>query len=384
MVYVRDGDSEGLIRQALSDLGVSDAAFKPGGVSKAIADLSAGPSPRLLIVDVSDLADPTEPIAQLVGLCHPSTGVLVVGQSNDIRLYRALKDAGATEYFFKPLVTALVSRACAAILVNAGEPYQGQAQPGPRTGRLILVMGARGGVGVTSIAVRTAWRLSTHPPRQVVLVDLDLQFGDAVLHLDATPSHALREALDRSERVDDLFLERGIIHITDRLDLFAALEPLEEELTFKEDALLSLLDTLRRRYRYVVVDIPTHRAAALKRVFHLPSFIMLVSDAGLASAREVARLRQLLGPNSPERTVMHILNKRGAPGALSLEDFTRGAGQPPDVIVPWSREIAIATNLGVKIKPDCPALDHALGPVFARVAGEGAEPGHKLFSKWLG
>jgi pilus assembly protein CpaE len=384
MVYVRDSDSEGLIRQALSDLGVSDAAFRAGGMAKAIADLSAGPSPRLLIVDVSDLADPTEPMAQLIGLCHPSTGVVVIGQSNDIRLYRALKDAGAAEYFFKPLVTALVSRACGAILNNEQEPTQGQGQPSPRTGRLILVMGARGGVGVTSIAVRTAWRLSMHPPRQVVLVDLDLQCGDAVLQLDATPNHALREALDRADRVDDLFLERGIIHITDRLDLFAALEPLDQDPTFTEDALLSLLDTLRRRYRYVVVDIPTHRAVALKRVFHLPSLIMLVSDAGLASAREVARLRQLLGPNSPERTVMHILNKKGAAGALTLEDFTRGAGQAPDVIIPWSREIAVAANLGVKIKPDCPALDHALGPVFARVAGEGAESSHKLFSKWLG
>jgi pilus assembly protein CpaE len=384
MVYVRDSDSEGLIRQALSDLGVSDAAFRTGGVTKAIADLSAGPSPHLLIVDISDMSDPTGPVAQLISLCHPSTGVVVIGQSNDIRLYRALKDAGAAEYFFKPLVTALVSHTCGAILSNEQDPTQGLGQPSARTGRLILVVGARGGVGATSIAVRTAWRLSTQPPRQVVLVDLDLQFGDAALHLDATPNHALREALDRAERVDDLFLERGIIHITDRLDLFAALEPLEEDLPFKEDAVLSLLDTLRRRYRYVVVDLQPHRAAALKHVLHLPSLIMLVSDAGLASAREVARMRQLLGPNTPERTVMHILNKRGAPGALPLEDFTRGAGQAPDVIIPWSREIAVATNLGVKIRPDCPALDHALGPVFARVAGERTEPLRKLFSGWLG
>jgi pilus assembly protein CpaE len=282
------------------------------------------------------------------------------------------------------LVTALVSRACGAILNNEQEPTQGQGQPSHRTGRLILVMSARGGVGVTSVAVRTAWRLSMRPPRQVVLVDLDLQCGDAALQLDATPNHSLREALDQVERVDDLFLERGIAHITDRLDLFAALEPLEEDLTLNEDAVLALLNILRRQYRYVVVDVPTRWVLALKRVFQLPSFIILVSDAGLASAREVARLRQLLGPNSPERTVLHILNKKGAPGALPLEDFTRGAGQAPDVIIPWSREIAIATALGIKIKPDCPVLDRALGPVFARVAGGGAEPSHKLFSKWLG
>jgi len=67
------------------------------------------------------------------------------------------------------------------------------------TGKLILVMGARGGVGATTMAVRIASGLAEHPPRPVLLVDLDLQFGDAVLQLDATPSHALREALEKGE-----------------------------------------------------------------------------------------------------------------------------------------------------------------------------------------
>lgn len=381
MVYVRDEDSEGVIRQALGSLGVSDAEFNSGGVTKAIADLSERPSPRLLIVDVGDVADPRGPAADLVGVCEPSTGVVLVGESNDIRLYRVLRESGVAEYFFKPLVLALLAPTCGAILNGAQGPSQGRNPPKVRTGKLIFVLGARGGVGATSIAVRTAWRLAEHPPRPVMLLDLDLQLGDAALQLDVKPGHALREALERAERVDELFLERGVIHVTKHLSLLASLEPLAATPPFEEEALLSLLDALGRRYRYIVVDFPVFRAVALPHVLHLPSFLVVVSDGRLSSAREVGRLRELVGPDSPERTTMQILNKNGAPGSLQLDEFTRGAGRAPDVVIPWSQDIAAAANLGVKIKPDSPAFDRALAPLFARVAGERVQGPRSLFSR---
>ncbi len=382
LVYVGDTESEAVIRQALSDVGASGVLFKSGGVATAVADRSERASPRLMIVDVSKARDAVAEVAALIGLCDPATAVVVIGASNDIGLYRALKDVGASEYFFKPLVTALLAHTCTNILSNE-EP----ARPGDtktRKGRLVLVLGARGGVGATTIAVRTAWRLSTNPPRSVALVDLDLQFGDAALQLDAAPNHALREALARADRVDDLFLQRGIINVTKRLDLLASLEPLQETISFEESGFLSLLETLQQRYRYVVVDLPPLRAVGLPNVLRLPSLVMLVSDGGLASAREMARLRDLLGPTTADRTILHVLNKNGGPGALPLAEFTRGAGRAPDVLVPWSREIATAANLGVKIKPECPILDHALAPVFTRLSGEKAPPRRSLLARLLG
>ena len=385
LVYVRDDDSEGVVRQALGDLRISDVEYKTGGVVVAIAELAKKPAPRLLIVDSSGIADPAAAISQIIGLCVPSTGVIVIGDSNDIRLYRELLDAGASEYFFKPLVTSLVSRACADALATERDPAERQRRAPVRKGKLILVVGARGGVGATTIAVRTAWGLAEHPPRPVAFVDLDLQFGDAALQMGAVPNHALREGLAVPDRVDDLFMERGLIHITERLDLLASLEPLEQRVSFEEDALMSLLENLRHRYRYVVVDLPTFEAISFPQVLQAASMLLLVSDASLASARDIGRLNALIGPNTPERTTMHILNKNGAPGSLPIAEFTRGAGAAPDVVIPWSRQIGLAGNEGVKTTPDCPALDNAMAPLFARVAGErGAAPNPSWFKKLLG
>lgn len=382
VVYTRDKDSEGVVRQALSDLAISNVEFRTAGISTAMSDLAKRPAPRLLIVDITGVTDAAKVVSDLIALCIPSTTVLVIGEANDIRLYRDLRAVGVAEYFFKPLVTSLVAQACAEGL---GRPLAGgEARNGfnPRQGKLILVVGVRGGVGATTIAVRTAWRLAERPPRPVAFLDLDLRFGDAALQMGVAPNHALRDALTRADRVDDLFLERGLIQITDRLALLAALEPLESPPDFDEEALLSLLDTMRRRYRYVVVDLPASHAVALTRLVHLPSVLLLVSDGGLASAREVARFKDMLGSSTQERTIMHVLNRSGAAGSLPLPEFVRGAGSPPDVTVPLSRQIALAVSRGVKAAPECPPLEIALAPIFARVAGQSAATAPRsLFGK---
>ncbi len=379
LVYVRDQDSEGVFRQALSDLGASDVVFKIGDAAAALAELSTHASPQLVVADVSGESDPVDRARELVGACEPSTRVVIVGDANDIRLYRDFRNAGAAEYFFKPLVTAVVVRTCRALLSDT--PIEERS----RTGRLIFVAGVRGGVGGTTVAVKTALKLSQSPPRPVLLLDLDIQSGDAALQLDAVPNHALREALERSDRVDDLFLERGLIHVTPRLDLLASLEPIEELVVFRDEALMALLDNLAHRYRYLVVDVPVFRAFSLWRALHLPSVLLLVSDASLVSARDVARWRSALGPNSSERTTLHVMNMAGAPGSLPVDEFIRGAGGPPDVVIPFSREVAATSNLGARTSRGGAALDHALGPLLRRITGQ-PEPSSKLsfFARLVG
>jgi pilus assembly protein CpaE len=378
MIYTSDQDAAGVIRQALSDLGSADTLFKSEGLGAALTDMGNRPSPHLLIVDASGDDDPVSRVRDLINMCEPSTAVVVIGDVNDIRLYRSIREAGAAEYFFKPLVTAMVAHTCHAILTGKEEAIK------KRTGRIVFVVGARGGCGATTIAVRTAMRLSEAPPRPVLMLDLDLRCGDSALQFDVTPSHALREALAQSDRVDDLFLERGLIHATKRLDLMASLEPLDAKTDFDETALMALLDKVTGRYRYVVVDVPAHRVPALNQSLHMPSTLLLISDGRLVSAREVARWRAWLGVNTVERTFIHLLNMNGAPGCLSPEDFARAAGAAPDVVIPYAREVGADALLGLKAKPECPTLDHGLEPVLSLIAGSAVQHKQTFLQRLLG
>ena len=376
MVFTRDKDAEGVIRQCLTNL-IPSAEFFAGTVDAAITQLAERTSPRLLIVDVSGSSDPVAQVKSLAEVCEPGTGVIVIGDVNDIRLYRELKQVGVVEYYFKPLVSTLVTATANSILTGSVE------QRGSRAGKLITVVGVRAGVGATTIAACAAWHLAELHQRRVALLDLDLYFGDAALQLDATPTHALAEALEHPERVDDLFLERITIHVTERLRLLSSLENLAEPGVLAEDSILSLLAKLMGRYRYVFVDMPSAMVPRLLRVLHLPGLCLLVSNASLVSARDLIRFREIVGPSSAERQVLHILNKNGADGALPPAEFLRAAGEAPDITMPYDGEIGVASSLGIKAVLKCATLQRGLEPLFSRIAGEPAAAQRSLLERLL-
>ena len=366
-VFVTDQASESVIRESLSALGVQGAQFANGDVTAAITVLSKESSPQLLVVDISGIADPLGKMRELADVCGPNISVVVIGDRNDIVFYRELKLLGTSEYFLKPLVRSLFTGACKSILTPES------ANSTTRTGNLIYVLGTRGGAGATTIATNLAWSFAETYRRHTILIDLDLQEGDAALQLDAQGNNALREALDHPERVDKLFLERGVKQVTDRLHLLCSLEPLEAPAKLSEEAFLWLLDKLLPRYRLAIVETAPSTAVQMTWALRLSGTCLLVSNPTLAGARDMARWCAILGPNTPEHHTVLVLNRPTAHGGLSLADFTRAAGRAPDVIIPYDRELAEAAPLGIKAMQNCKTFQRSLSKIIREFTGEETE-----------
>jgi pilus assembly protein CpaE len=373
--FVNDQDSEGVVRQAIADLGIEAASIMAGDVSTATALLSKQPSPRLLIVDISGARDQLTSILELAEVCEPGVGVVAIGDSNDISLYRQLKNAGVAEYFFKPIIRDQLSRTCNDVLNDRLD------QPSLFSGKLVFMLGVRGGVGTTTLATSAAWHMSEMRQRWTMLLDLDLQGGDAALLFDVAAGQALREAFERPERVDKLFLERGAIHVNNRLNLLASLEPLGSSVEGSEDALRNLLELLLRRYRLVIVDIPAAIAVHLPQIMQMPSTCALIGNASLASARDMARWREHIGPNTQERRTLQVLNRTSSHGGLSDAEFTRACGKAPDVIIPHDRELAASANLGVREMRKCALFRSGVTHVLQEITGEPMEKPASLFKR---
>ena len=377
-VFVRDEHSEGIIRQSLKALNI-ESDFTEGNVTTAISTLAKDLSPQLLIVDLSGVEDPVLSVQELAEVCEPDVRVVVIGDKNDIVLYRDLQNIGISEYYVKPLVRDLLIRTCGSIVSpNVAVPMK------QRTGKLVFVIGVRGGVGASTIATHAAWHFAVTKQRHTMLLDLDLDNGDAALQLDASPSNTLREAFEKPERVDKLFLERGVRHVTERLDLLASLEALDAPLALSEQPVLTLMERLGLRYRFIVVDMPASAAIQMSRVLQLPSTRVLVSNASLTSARDVARWRAFLGPDSLERSTLHILNHPMAHGGLKEADFTKACGHAPDVVIPYDREIAEASTFGIKAADKATIFKNGLAQMLSRVTGEPIEKSGSFLSRMFG
>ncbi len=377
-VFVNDQELEGVIRQALGDLGIEDFTATPGTVATATTLLAKQPSPRLLIVDLSGVEDQVSSILHLAEVCEPGVGVVAIGSSNDISLYRQLKHAGVVEYFFKPLIRDQVARSCNDVLTDRFD------QPSLFAGKLVFMLGVRGGVGATTLATNAAWYVSEARQRWTMLLDLDLQNGDASLLFDAAPGQALREAFERPERVDKLFLERGAIHVNRRLNLLASLEPLGSTVEGSQEAVRTLLESLLRRYRLVVVDVPASIAVYLPEVLQMPSTCVLVANPTLAAARDLARWRDYIGPNTRERRTVQVLNHTNAYGGLTEAEFARACGQSPEVVIAFDRELAMSANLGVQGMQKSSLFKFGLVRMLHDVTGEPIEKPSSIFRRIFG
>lgn len=307
--------------------------------------------------------NPLDQFRALVDILPPSTPVVVIGDVNDIRLYRDLQAAGAAEYFFRPLVGDLITGTLNRILFGK------QAQAGSRQGKLIHFIGVRGGAGVTSIAIRTARMLSDDPPRPVFLMDLNLRSSDMAMQLDLQPNSAIYEALDNADRIDDLFLERTLTRVSENLDLMSTLDPLNKPVRLAEESLLKLFTRLASRYRYLVTEVPTNSVAGLNQVLRLGSTVVLVSDGRMASARDVARWRALLSSVLNGVTLVHVLNRFDMPDALPVDQFAKLAGGMPDICIPYHRDTAGASLMGMAQAGGYSQLDAGLESLVSMISG---------------
>ena len=363
VAFVADDDAEALVRKCLVEIGVSDGRVIRGTLEDAIEQVRAGRSPRILIVDVSGIAEPIERLMSLGDVCDPSTSVIVIGDRSDIPFYRNLRDTGVTEYFFKPLVLEQLARCCEAVLVGT------ESRVGLRIGKLITVLGVRGGVGATTIAVNAAWHVAEELQRRAILVDLNLQGGDSALQLDVPPSHALYECLEHPDRIDELFLERAIVRSAPRLGILSSLEPLEQAVNAHDASTLQVLSNLRTYYRYVVVDMPALIAPQMKDSLQSPGIILLVSDGSLSAARDVGRWRRHFGADRAGRRVLHILNMARSDRDLPYDQFVKAVGQAPDLTIPYDAAIVRATNAGTPALTKSAALHAKMGALFTHIVG---------------
>jgi len=368
MAFVSDAESERVIRRALPELTAEADSVCRGTVAKAIAYLTEHRSPALLIVDISGQELPLSKIHQLSEACEPGVQVIAIGNRNEISLYRDLVQSGIADYVVKPLTIEIVSRA-----VEVATHHVAGAAVSQKVGKVIAVMGTRGGIGTTTVAVNLAWHLANRVGRRVALVDLDLQTGDCSLMLDLKATSALREALENSSRVDHLYLERVMVPHGDRLFVLSAEESLRDELRFAPDGVEKLITALQSDFHYVVIDVPRVPSAAIHRAIDIAALRVLVADETIRSAREIVRLRGVLGQGRSTERNRLVINFSGErrPGYIPRKDFLDTIEmQAVLTIPPVSKSRSSPAHYGAPLAAHRGPIAQAIETLAAEISGQ--------------
>jgi len=217
------------------------------------------------------------------------------------------------------------------------------------SGRMIAVVGARGGVGATTLAVNLAWLLAHDTSHKVALVDLDLRFGTVALSLDLEPTHGLREVLESPDRIDSLFVSSAMARESETLLVLSAEESLADRLHIEPGAFDTLAADLRANFDWIVVDVPRSSSIPEECVLSQSDKVVLVSDLSLAGMRDAVRMAGWAKSNAPRAELSVMINKAGAHGKAEVPraDFERGLETKIAHLLPYDPKVAgAASNAG--------------------------------------
>jgi len=339
LAVVTDEVTRAVMVRVASGNGWSEDQVLEGSTSEATDALANIPTPERLVIDLSGSADPVGEIESLAQVCEPDTRVIALGDVNDVKLFRHLMDMGVHDYLLKPVSAEDLNEA----LTRVDEVETGASDDDSRHGRLIAVVGARGGVGTSTVAANIAWIMAHEQNQRVALIDLDLYFGTLALALDMEPGRGFREALENPSRIDGLFVERAMVRESDNLSVLAAEEGLENSFSFDPEALDKLLETLRVDFDCIVIDLPRFAARSQVATLIPPVSIVVVANPTLAGMRDTMRLCKLVRAKTPASELCIAVNCVGGTksGELSIADFEVGAELSIDHQIPLDVKTAI-------------------------------------------
>jgi pilus assembly protein CpaE len=316
-----------------------------GGIAAAAEAYRSSPTPNVILIEAANRADEIlAGLDRLAEVCDAGTRVIVVGSVNDVTLYRELTRRGVSDYLIAPVGTVDVVRAVCGLFSSPS------AKP---VGRIIAVVGAKGGVGASTVAHNIAWAIGRDLSLDAVVTDLDLAFGTAGLDYNQDPPQGVADAVFSPDRVDTAFIDRLLSKCTDHLSLLAAPATLDRVYDFGAEAFDSILDSLRNSIPCVVLDVPHQWSGWTKRLLVSADDILVVAGPDLANLRNAKNMVDLLRAARPnDHRPFYCLNQVGVPKRpeITPADFAKALEDQPLVVIPFEPQLfGTAANNGQMI-----------------------------------
>jgi pilus assembly protein CpaE len=220
-------------------------------------------------------------------------------------------------------------------------------------GRIVAVVGAKGGVGASTIAHNIAWAMARDLALDSVVTDLDLAFGTAGLDYNQDPPQGIADAVFSPDRIDTAFVDRLLSKCTDNLSLLAAPATLERVYDFGAEAFDAIFDSLRATVPCIVLDVPHIWSGWTQRTLVGADDILIVAAPDLANLRNAKNLFDFLrAARVNDRRPHYCLNLVGVPKRPEIKpaDFAKALEDQPVAVIPFEPQVfGAAANNGQMI-----------------------------------
>lgn len=320
------------IEELLQTAGVRVTPLKIDDLA-ALAQPSAV-QPSLVIVDLRERAA-LPPTVAMIRRQHPTTGVVIVAADLEPALMLEAMRAGVTELVTVPLNIVELQAAIHRVTTSAVPTALGE---------VFAFVGAKGGVGTTTVAVNVATALAQQGSGSTLLIDLHLAYGDAAVFLGTEPRFSVIDALENVRRLDKAFLNGLVAHVNGGLALLASSDRASAA-PADTATIRALVDAAAQHYRYVVLDVP--RSDVTLAALDAAARIVIVANQELATVRAATRLATMLRQRYGKDRLSVVVSRVDQHSDIGQDDVEKVLGSPVAHTFPSNYRLALqALNTG--------------------------------------
>ena len=367
LAFLKDEASTTAIHALMKTQGMAYEVHA-GGIAQATKHLGENASPEVLIVEVPSAEEAPKLLDKLADVVHPDTRVIVSGKVDTFSFYSWLRDIGVADYLLQPFSDVQLQTMLA-------KPSQSiSASKDDANHKLVAIIGARGGVGTTMMAIHLASIFAKELAMPTALFDPDPHFGSVALDFDLEANRGLADALEKPDRVDALFLERVMVKPFANLSILSAEEVLHQLVNIQPTAAEALIGEMHALFPTIVVDLPRQMNTLSHYVLAKADHTILVAEPNLLNLRDTLRIRDYIVDTLKRPAPHAIINKIGVSTKfeLPMKEFAKHYGEPPFAEVPYISEAFDAMNKGelmlahVKGRALCDPLRELAGKISGK------------------
>jgi pilus assembly protein CpaE len=321
---------EGAVRDNGRDL--VDLAVRIPTSVEALDDHAVGqlrsPPIGLLFLDLGSAPDLAIRFAQYLGDLHPGQRIVAIGPALDPDLMMRAVRAGLVDFLATPVEAQPLEASLRRIVAQLTAP----AGAGPRQpGKIFAFLGAKGGAGTTLVAANVAVALARQTGKKTLLVDLDLELGEAALALGSQARFNLIDLVENIHRMDAELLQSYMERHASGVEVLSApFQPQKSEIV-GPDQVRRILQFLRSHYDYVVVDTTNSFSPATIACLEQAGEVFLITTADLPSLRNVQRMLPMLRRVLPDAAAQLrlVVNRQSTTSEISVTDIGKALELAP-------------------------------------------------------
>jgi pilus assembly protein CpaE len=354
VIHVAVLSSDPRLEETLRAAGVKPARLDGGHGTKTDPAFQ----PAALIVDVRGQSQLPVTLAGF-RKDHPNASVILVASTLDPRLMLEAMRAGVSECVQEPLTPEALGQAIRKV-VSGTQPQQ--------AGQVFAFVGAKGGVGTTTVSVNTAAMLARATKTDVLVIDLHLAHGDAALLLGVEPRFSVIDALENVHRVDESFLSSVVERTKAGIDLLASSDRMTPG-GVDPERVRALIEFASSRYRHTVLDVPRSDMGMLDAL-EIASTVVVVTTQELPSLKSAGRLAHLLRTRYGAARVTTVMNRFDRRSEIAHSDVERVIGDAVKHLIPSDYRTALhALNIGRPVALEPGALSDSFRSLAGDLAG---------------